>query len=190
MWPTDIATWVQSAYNLVAAFAILTAGIWALRHYWREKPFEPNLCMNLDASAIRLDSNLILLHLELTYTNTGKAHFEVANSIQNPVCEEKRSFFKVFAFKPSPTIRFSSKPHIDWQKDDEILGVADIIYDGWFPDTPRIVQEPGETEIATLDLLIDNNVQFVNAWIKIWEDKDDAYFWSTSKVFSIEKLLR
>jgi len=176
---------LECIYYVLASLAILVAGVWALRRYRREHPFESNLTLKLSASAVTIDPNTVLVHVELTYTNTGKAYFEVERTIKAPATDPKRTFLKVFAVK-SEVSNYGGKPKlIDWNDDR----FAELVYDGWFPDIPKIVQEPGETEIAAIDLLINSNIKVINAWVKIYEDCEYPYFWSTSNVFSIENLL-
>lgn len=178
----------QLITNIIASVGIVVGGWWALRHFWHERPFEPNLSLKLSASAVRIDEKKILIHFEFEYTNTGKARFQVENSMNAPRESLRRTYFKVFGLKPRLTEEIAVNDRVNWENTD----FADIIYDGWFPDTPNITQESGETEVATLDLLVHSDIRVINAWVKIWEDANTRkapYFWSTSRVFSIERMI-
>lgn len=177
---------IECIYYGSATIALVIGGLWAFRHFRHERPFEPNLTLNISASAWEIGQTKLLIHVELTYVNTGKSRIIIGKSMKKPREDKNRTFFKIFAMKPDIT-SLSDKPDLfDWQNQTW----AEVIYDDWFPDTPDIFQEPGETEVATLDLILSNNIKLINTWVKIWEDKKNPFFWSTSRVFSIDDLLK
>jgi hypothetical protein len=178
---------IESAYHVAATAAVVVAGVWAYRHYLRERPFEPNLTLDLSASAARLPLGPILVHFELRYTNTGRSHFETTQSVRRGQADPARSFFKVFMFSSAGIAASMEVPSsVRW---DRPPPGAVLVHDGWFPDTPSIIQEPAETEVASLDLLLPTDAGVVSAWAKIHEDREGGYFWSISRVFVVEQLL-
>jgi hypothetical protein len=172
-------------FHLITTAATIIGGFWVLKTYFIERPHAPNLTLNLDASAFKINDQTLLLQLEATYTNSGKGLFKAEDCWRRD--GDHRTCIKVFAIKKSDDIKPNSTDEcIDWEKNP----IGELLYNSWFPDSPRIYQEVGETEKASLTLLISNDYTAIYAWLKIWkEDKDVPFFWSTSKVFSISKIL-
>jgi len=166
--------------SIVTMVAIPIAGVWALRRFAFERPFEPALHMELSASAIRANSSFRLLHVEMKLKNTGRAVFELS---------DQHSWIKVYALNTEIKMPSDGKNWFNW--DDTKL--ATKMFEGWFTDAPSLVLESGEEEDYAADIAIPVDISVVNIWVRVTQTitkgkkTETQYYWSTQRVFDLSK---
>jgi len=173
--------------SIVTILTIPITAIWALRRFSHERPFEPALVLDINANMAMVNPDSNLLHIEVYCENIGRA----ALVHDSPGVCEYPSWIRVYGLSQDQGLAHKLSEPFTW----EDPRFTTLLFDGWFEDAPTLAIESHEKERFAMDLLIPSSTSIVNIWIKIYEAeiKDKKlgrpYFWSTSKVFVVSKLL-
>ena len=190
----NIGIFIQS---LVTMLAVIVGGGWALHRFSKERPFEANVKLRMDASISGFDENRRLLRITVILENAGLAAIKLGNSHVTPY----HGRFAVRGLQVQPLHHGSQpaapKPIAEFSWDNSLASVTLLdqpfvdTFKLWFPDGKSYTLEAKETAELCGDFLIAKEFEIVNVLVLIYEayireaELKRPYFWLLERTYDL-----
>ena len=188
----NIGIFIQS---LVTMLAVIVGGGWALHRFTKERPFEANVKLRMDAGISDYDDTRRLLRLTIILENAGLAAIKLGDSRVTP----HRGRFVVRGIQVQPLHHAdpAPKPLAEFSWDDSPASVTLLdepftgVFKSWFPDGKSYTLEAKETAELCGDFVISKEFEIVNVFVLIYEayireaPLKRPYFWLLERTFDL-----
>jgi hypothetical protein len=190
----NIGIFVQS---LVTMIAVIVGGSWALHRFTKERPFEANVKLRMDANISEFDETRRLLRITVILENAGLAAIKLGDSRVTP----HRGRFAVRGIQVQPLHHgaelAAAKPMSEFSWDNSPASITLLdepfvdMFKSWFPDGKSYTLEAKETAELCGDFLINKEFEIVNVFVLISEAyiREAAlkrpYFWLLERTFDL-----
>jgi hypothetical protein len=183
--------------GLVTMFAVIVGGSWALHRFTKERPFEANVKLRMDAIISEFDDTRRLLRITVILENAGLAAIKLGNSHVTP----HRGRFAVRGIQVQP-MHLGAQPaapkpmsEFSWDNSPASVTLLDQpfvdTFKLWFPDGKSYTLEAKETAELCGDFLIAKEFEIVNVLVLIYEayireaELKRPYFWLLERTFDL-----
>jgi hypothetical protein len=183
--------------SLVTMIAVVVGGTWALHRFTKERPFEANVKLRMDANISEFDEDRRLLRLTIILENAGLAAIKLGDSRVT----DHRGRFAVRGIQVQPLHHgqkpAATKPMAEFSWDNSPASVTLIdepftnVFKSWFPDGHSYTLEAKETAELCGDFLLSKEFEIVNVFVQIYEGviREAAlkrpYFWLLERTFDL-----
>ena len=179
---------ISSLQSIGTILGLIIAGIWALRRFHYERPYQGSLEVTINGSLFASNSSANLMHLFIHVRNIGKAAIKIGNSADI----SHHSSIKVYAVSRSakllPNYINSTSGTINTdlttsQFSEQIIDLDFVeLFKPWFEDRKYALLESGEGETYSLDIAIDKSVGVILVQVTIYETRMNRalgrpYYW-------------
>ena len=191
----SIGIFIQS---LVTMVAVIVGGSWALHRFSKERPFEANVKLRMDAHISDFDEDRRLLRLTIILENAGLAAIKLGDSRVTP--HRGRFAVRALQVRPLHHKEATAKPLTQFSWDDSSASVVLLdepfvqVFKEWFPDGKSYTLEAKETAELCGDFLIAKEFDIVNVFVMIYEAYirerllQRPYFWLLERTFDFSHL--
>jgi hypothetical protein len=159
--------------SLVTMAAVVVGGTWALHRFTKERPFEANVKLRMDADISAFDEERRLLRITIQLENAGLAAIKLGDS---RVTDDRGRFaVRAIRVQPHRDTEPEAKPMMEFSWDHSLASVTLIdqpfveTFKAWFPDGKSYTLEAKETAELCGDFLIAKEFEIVNVFGQIYE---------------------
>ena len=181
--------------SLVTMIAVVVGGTWALHRFTKERPFEANVKLRMDANISEFDEDRRLLRITIILENAGLAAIKLGDSRVTP----HRGRFAVRGIQVQPLHRGAepaeTKPlsAFSWDQSPASIILLDEpfvdVFKEWFPDGKSYTLEAKEVAELCGDFLLAKEFEIVNIFVQIYEgyireaQLKRPYFWLLERTY-------
>jgi hypothetical protein len=179
---------ISSLQSIGTILGLIIAGIWALRRFHYERPYQGSLEVTINGSLFASNTSANLMHLFIHVRNIGKAAIKIGNSTDI----SHHSSIKVYAVSGSAKLlpddinSTSGTINTDLTTSKFSEQIIDLdfveLFKPWFEDRKYAILESGEGETYSLDFAVDKSIGVILVHVTIYETRTNKslgrpYYW-------------